>query len=191
MTSGSARQALTKAIAAAAAGDDQRHRSRGNGAVGVTDKALDDARVAPADASLGSGRDALLVGPAQQPLHQAKAVEQPGGKQFDDDREVAFIVRGHCDVRQDGANLVGDVADQTVQHRRHQRAFLLRQPLRGIEEKVDAHSGQPSAALAARGRVLVGCECSDRPFFRHHCACDYPICVNFPSTESSGARAGR
>ena len=65
------------------------------------------------------------------------------------------------------------------------------QALRGVEEKVDANTGQPPAALAARGRVLVGCKHSDRPFFRHHCACDYPICVNFPSTATNGARAGR
>src|SRR5206468_5474003 len=70
-------QALTKTVAAAATRNDQRHRSRGNRSIGVTDKALDNARVTATDASLCSGRDALLVGAAQQPLHQAKAVEQP------------------------------------------------------------------------------------------------------------------
>ena len=148
----------------------------------VADETLDDARIASADASLRSGGDAFLVGTAEKPLHQTKAVEQPGRKQLGDDREVPLIVRGHGDVRQQGANLIGDVADQAMQHRRHQRAFLLRQTLGGVEEKIDTDSGQPvrpARAQARSGRL----QCSNRPFFRHHRAGDYPICVNFPSTD--------
>ena len=57
---------MIRAIAAAA-----------TAAVGVADEPLDDPGVAPADARLRSGRDALLVGAAQKPLNEAEAIEQP------------------------------------------------------------------------------------------------------------------
>ena len=44
-------------------------------------------------ACLGSRRDPLLIGAAQQPLHETEAVEQPRGRQGVDDRDIALVVR--------------------------------------------------------------------------------------------------
>ena len=72
-------QALAEAVAAAAAGEDQRHRGGGDRAIIVADQALQHARLAASAAGSGRGRDPLLVGAAQQQRHQPRLVEQAGG----------------------------------------------------------------------------------------------------------------
>ena len=70
-------EALAKAVAALSAPKDQRHGGGRHRAVGMTDKALEDARLAPPAARPGRGRDPLLVRAAQKQPDQGSAVEQP------------------------------------------------------------------------------------------------------------------
>jgi len=161
-------QALAEAIAAAAAGEDQRHRRRGDRAIIMADQALEDARFAPPASCAGRRRDPLLIRPAQQQRHEAGLVEQAGGSQHPHERGVTLIVGGNTAARQLCANGVGDVADQAMQHRRHQRPLLLGQAVRGIEEEVAAYGREAAPPRRARGAVPVSCRCSNGPFLRHH-----------------------
>ena len=60
--------------------------------------------------------------------------------------------------------LIGDIADEAMEHRRHQSPFLLRQSLGRMEEEIFPHGSQPVAARETRGSVLVGCVGSSWPF---------------------------
>ena len=78
------------------------------------------------------------------------AVEQPGRRQFA--RSIARLRSSFAAVAtfgSDGANLVGDIADQAMQHRRHQRPLLLRQAL-GADRGKNRH-GQWTAGRGPRG----------------------------------------
>jgi hypothetical protein len=55
-----------------------------------------------------------------------------------------------------------------MEHRRHQRPLLLGQPLRGVKEEVHSGRAQAVAARLSRGRVIVACMSSDRPFLGQH-----------------------
>ena len=116
----------------------------------------------------GARQANAFIGAAQQHCHQARLIEQARRAQPFDQPAVIVVIGGDRSGRQSGAKGIGDVGDQAVEHGGHQRPLLLGQALRGIEEKIDANRGQPVASRGSRGRVLVGCGGSDRPFFRHH-----------------------
>ena len=123
-------QALAEAVAAAAAAEDQRHRGRGDRAIIVADEALQDARLAAPAARSGRGRDPLLVGAAKEQRHQARLVEQ--GRRRSAPRPARRRLRHWRPERPLGSAArigIGDVADEAVEHRGHQRPFLLGQAL--------------------------------------------------------------
>ena len=125
----------------------------------MADQALEDARLAAAAARLGGGRDPLFVGAAQQQRASgpARSSRPRRGQRRRSAPDCPRRSRPRPAARQRGANRIGDIADQAMKHRGHQRPLLLGQALGGIEEKIDADGGQPVAARGARGRVLVGC----------------------------------
>ena len=161
-------QALAEPVAAAAAGEDQGHRRGGDCAILVADQALQHARFALAAAGIGRGRDPLLVRAAQKQPDQRRTVEQTRRRQRLDQRQVALVVRGRAALGNGGADLIGDVSDQAMKHGGHQRPFLLGQPLGRVEEEIGADRDQPVAPRQSRGRVGIGCVCSNRPFLRQH-----------------------
>ena len=184
-------QALAEAIAALTAPEDQRHRRGRHRAIGMADQALEDPRLAPPAARPGRGRDPLLVRAAQKQPHQAqrgRAAGQPESVSIK--REIAAVVRCRGPSRQGRPNLVGDVADQAMEHRGHQRPLLLGQALRRIEEEIDA-DGRTAGRRPRRARARP-----PRPLQRQRLAIPppssargYPISVNFASTrEAIGAK---
>jgi len=67
------------------------------------------------------------------------------------------------------ADLGREARDEIVQHRRHQRPFLLAQAVGWIEEEIASNRRQAAGTARVHGiDRTVGCFCSNRPLFRHH-----------------------
>ena len=142
-----------------------------------------DARVAPAGARLGSGRDPLLVGAAQQHAERGRLgrAARP--------RQQRRSARG-CPRR----SRRGDVRQQPREARRRCRRpgnaaspSSARVPARvrrsaGSRKKSTRTVDSRSRPARRAGAFWSAAERSDRPFFRHHLRPAYPICVNFAST---------
>jgi len=60
------------------------------------------------------------------------------------------------------AKLIGEIADQAIEHGRHQRPFLLGQALQIVEEKIAPDGLEPSPARATRGRARIGTRSAPR-----------------------------
>ena len=161
-------EALAEPVAAPSASEDEGHRRSRDAAIGMTYQALEDPGFAAPGAGGRGGRDPFFVGAAQQHRHQARLIEQARSAQLLDQCEIALVVGGRPAARQRRPKRIGDIADEAMEHRGHERPLLLGQALVGIEEKVGADRGQPVASRGARGRELVRCISSDRPFLRHH-----------------------
>ena len=58
-----------------------------------------------------------------------------------------------CAVTGSGPKLVRNIPDQAMKHGRHQRPFMLGQPVAGAEEEIGPDGGQAVAPRATRGRV--------------------------------------
>ncbi len=163
-------QALAEPVAAAAARDDQAPGGGGHGAIVVADQALQDARFAAPAAGVGGVRNALLVGAAEQQPDERGPIQQPGRGQGLDDREIAFVVRGGGALGQRGADFVGDVGHEAMEHGGHQRPLLLGQALGGMKKEVETNRRE-TVARPAHGRAVPGRLRGVWPFFRHHFNC--------------------
>ena len=108
----------------------------------------------------------MLVGAAKHEGNQSAAVQQANrGKSVQDDGRLF----GFQSDPGDRANLASEGRDEIAEHRRHQRAFLLGQPIRRVKEEIAADGSQAARSARARGiDRAVCCLCSDRPFLRHH-----------------------
>ena len=155
-------------VAAAAARHGQRHRRFGNRGILVPDHRGDE-RIG---AALHAGRQLLFVGAAQQQRDQPVPLEQAAIAKAPVNDVAAGLGPGREQRRQSGDDLVGDVADQAAQHRRHQRAFFVGQPAALVEEEIGTRHREPVASRAGTRGLdrAVGCRCSKRPVHRHHAA---------------------
>ena len=178
------KQALAEPVAAASAGDDQRHGRSGDRAIAVADQPLDDTGLAPADARLRAGGDPLLVGAAQKQPHQARSVEQAGRRTIASiSARLPSSFAGDRDVRQSGAEArrrcrrPGSAASPSsapAPARSGASAELRKKSTRTVDSR------SPPARRA--GAFWSAAEAAIGHSSGIICADDYRICVNFPST---------
>lgn len=100
--------------------------------------------------------------------HQLGLIQQLRRGQLFNERSIAFVICGKAATGKRGAYCSGDIADEAMQHRRHERPLLFGKSLRRIKEEVATDGRQPPSPRYARGHVPVRCHGSDRPFFRRH-----------------------
>jgi hypothetical protein len=139
-------EALTEAISAAPSTENQRHCGGGNGSKVVADQPLENPRLAAAASRSRCGRNPFLVCAPDKQRHQSRLIEQPGAGQRLNQNRIAVVVSSDPAVRKCCPERIGNVTDEAMQHCRHERPFLLGQPLLGIEEEVEAHGSQAAAS---------------------------------------------
>ena len=157
----------------------------------VADEALQDPRLAAAAARTGPRGNPLLVGAPKQKRASGRLGRASRRRQALDQREIAFIIGRGVGRSAALREAIGDIADQAVQHRRHQRPLLLGQALRRIEEEVDTDGSQPVAARAGARARSGRLQKQRSAILPASFAGAYRISVNFASTRCRGAHAGQ